>query len=352
MNSPTLSPKSQALLERVRDQPWDYSFYAFMRLLENAQPTHPRWGTANRPAQESIRLGQTPKLDFAPAELDQFSIRDGQAPKLSVRFFGLFGPHGPLPTFMTEHAQQRAQVADPTWSAFADVFHHRLLLLFYRAWAQAQPTVSLDRPESDRFADYIAALVGLADARLDAPEAQALPRSLLLYFSGHLMHRSRNPAGLENMAELYLGTPARLQEYVGGWLNIPPSQQSRLNQKPSREQALGQGLVLGRRVWDVQHRFRLHLGPMRWMQFIRLLPPQPALQQLGEMLKHYTQDALEWSLVLHLDAADVPTLQLSGRHQLGMTSWLAPAKRRLRPGIVTLSATPRPRRNAGRPASL
>ncbi|MBN9253008.1 MAG: type VI secretion system baseplate subunit TssG, partial [Mesorhizobium sp.] len=37
-----------------------------------------------------------------------------------------------------------------------------MMSLFYRSWADAQPTVQLDRPEEDRFQLYMGALVGLA----------------------------------------------------------------------------------------------------------------------------------------------------------------------------------------------
>ena len=64
------------------------------------------------------------------------------------RLFGLLGPNGPLPLHLTEYARERLRHAgDPTLSRFLDIFHHRFLALFYRAWAQAQPHVNRDRPE-------------------------------------------------------------------------------------------------------------------------------------------------------------------------------------------------------------
>ena len=53
---------------------------------------------------------------------------------------------------------------DPTLSRFLDVFNHRFLALFYRAWAQAQPYVNHDRPETDRFTTYVGAFFGMAHA--------------------------------------------------------------------------------------------------------------------------------------------------------------------------------------------
>lgn len=65
--------------------------------------------------------------DEGPARLEQF-------------FFGLGGPNGPLPLHLTEYMRERQRNhADPTSKRFLDVFHHRLLSLFYRAWAEARP---------------------------------------------------------------------------------------------------------------------------------------------------------------------------------------------------------------------
>ena len=72
-----------------------------------------------------------------------------------MRLFGLFGPNGPLPIHLTEYARERLQHGgDATLCRFLDVFHHRFLALFYKAWAQAQPHVNRDRPAQDRFVVY------------------------------------------------------------------------------------------------------------------------------------------------------------------------------------------------------
>src|SRR6185369_7881895 len=109
-------------------------------------------------------LGQEPDMAFAPAPLASFEPGEkGRPGRLQVRLFGLLGPNGPLPLHFTEYARERLRHAnDPTLSRFLDLFHHRLMTLFYRAWAQAQPHVSRDRPNDDRFAVYVGALFGLS----------------------------------------------------------------------------------------------------------------------------------------------------------------------------------------------
>ena len=56
-------------LQRIAAEPWRYDFFQAMRLIENQFPDQPRFGTARRPADEPIRLGQTADLSFAPSPL-------------------------------------------------------------------------------------------------------------------------------------------------------------------------------------------------------------------------------------------------------------------------------------------
>src|SRR5690606_28568086 len=117
------------------------------------------------------RLAQAPHRMFAPAEVKSFQSREGDPAVLEELSFGLFGPNGPLPLHLTEIAFQRArQLDDPTMSDFLNMLQHRLIGLFYRAWAEADPVTQMDRPETDRFRRYVGALLGLADA-VDEPSA-------------------------------------------------------------------------------------------------------------------------------------------------------------------------------------
>jgi type VI secretion system protein ImpH len=146
-----------AVLRDMAAAPHKYDFFHALRLIEALHPAKPRLGQARRPVDEPIRLGQAADLSFAASSISRIALADRSGrPRVEVRFFGLFGPNGPLPLHMTSYARERQlHHHDDTFARFADWFHHRLLLLFYRAWAQAQPTVSLDRPNEDRFADYV-----------------------------------------------------------------------------------------------------------------------------------------------------------------------------------------------------
>ena len=241
-----------ANLERA---PFEYDFYTAVRVFENLHPEKPRIGHAARPQDEPLRFAQEPAMTFAPAAISSFKAADRNGlPRLEQRFFGFLGPNGPLPLHLTEFARERLlHNADPTFIRFLDLFNHRFLALFYRAWAQAQPTTSFDRPREDRFADYVGSLIGIGAPTLHARDDAG--DHVKLYFAGWMSRQSRNADGLRSILQGYFQLPTRLENFVGHWMHLPESQRTRLGALNSGAQ-LGVGAVIGARVFDRQHKIR------------------------------------------------------------------------------------------------
>ncbi|MDQ2779496.1 MAG: type VI secretion system baseplate subunit TssG, partial [Pseudomonadota bacterium] len=295
------------------------------------RPEAPRTGHAQRPTQEALRLGQIPELDFAPAALASFQMRGDKPPKLGVRFFGLLGPQGAMPLHLTEYVRERLrQHGDPTLTHFLDLFHHRLLSLFYRAWAQSQPTVHQDRPADDRYTTWLMSAAGLPTGGTGS-----LPPAALAYQAGLLSARSRHPEALCKVLQQYFSVPVALQPHVGQWLPMAAGDQSRLGHAANRTErsslpmaTLGVAANAGRKVWDRQYKFRLHLGPLTMRQYLGFLPGGSGWRPLLDWVRLLAGPQLRWDLQLSLQPAEQPAPRL-GRHvRLGVTSWLGrPAAR-------------------------
>ncbi len=309
------------LLQQIESAPWRHDFYRTLRDLENAYPQYPRIGQARRPQDEPIRFGQDPSMTFAPAVFSALRPgKQGAPPRLIQQFFGLFGPNGPLPLHLTEFARQRIlHHRDGSFVRFADLLHHRLLTLFYRAWAQAQPTVSLDRPASDRFSSYVGSTVGMGMPELRQRDAAG--DHVRLYFAGFLSRQARSAEGLRSLLTGYFELPVRILEFVGHWLRLPPSDLTRIG-SGTAGCALGVGTVLGGRVWDRQHRIRVQFGPLSQSQLQSLLPGGRRLQRLVALMRHYLGFELDWDLQIIVDRREVPGAQLGGKAQLGWSSWI------------------------------
>lgn len=93
-------------LQRLAATPHAFDFNQVMRRLEALNRDRRRFGHSRRPAEDPIRLGQEPSVEFAPAMLAGWEEgQQGRPPRLLVHFFGLFGPDGPLPLHLTEYAR-------------------------------------------------------------------------------------------------------------------------------------------------------------------------------------------------------------------------------------------------------
>lgn len=300
---------------------YEFDFNGTMRRLEAKFRDRPRFGAAMRPADEPIRLGQEPSVAFAPAPMVGFvPPAEGQPGRLSVAFLGLFGPNGPLPLHLTEYARERMRHAgDRTFSAFADVFNHRMLLLFYRAWAQVEPTVWQDRPEESRFDDYVGSLMGLGLPALR--EREGIPDRAKLQYVGLLSNPVRSAEGLRAIIEDYFEVPAEIAEFQGEWLEVPVESRLELG-GASEVSSLGRTTLLGRRAFAVQHKFRVCLGPLTRQQLTRFLPGGASLPQLTTLVRGYAGDALAWDLQLRLRPDASCQVRLGGSERLAYNARL------------------------------
>lgn len=312
--------KSDELLEPLRQAPEKFEFFEALRRWEAAHPEQPRLGRSARVSQDPVRLGQAPSTSFAPVMLKEITPgKDGVPERIVGYFLGLFGPNGALPIHLTEYAHDRSyNHKDKTFVGFADIFHHRILSLFYRAWADAQPTVQADRPESDRFAAYIGALFGLGQPSVLG--ADALPDDAKRFFAGRLGSHARNPEGLAAWVSALFGVKAEVQEFRPSWMRL--GQDRLLLGLANSSSQLGLNAVVGAAVWGAQHQFRLILGPLKIRDFEEFLPGSLNLAKLVAAVRLYVGGEMYWDLQIIVSKGEVPKCSLASYGQLGWTSWL------------------------------
>jgi type VI secretion system protein ImpH len=316
MSSPDVST-----LAPLEARPHGFSLFAALRLLEQVHAERPRLGESRLAADDGVRLGQAPHLSFAPCDLASVSHAETGHMRLEQYGFGLFGPNGALPLHLTELAyERRRHQEDGTIVDFLNLFHHRLISLFYRAWADSEPAVSLDRPDSDRFRTYVGAFVGLAPA--SARDADAVPDFAKLSRAGRFSQQTRSADGLEALLADYFAVPLEIRPFSGAWLDIPRDLHSRLG-----EQRLGMSTTLGGSTWQCQHKFEIVIGPLEQVAFNNFLPGAPGLTELHALVRLYTNDEWAWQVRLLLRDADFPGMRLGEGNQLGWKSWLGARRR-------------------------
>jgi len=311
----------ERLYERLATRPYEFDLFQAMRQIEALHPDRPRLGDATRPVDEPIRFAQEPSLVFAPAAIAAFD-RTQPRPRLVQRVFGFLGPNGALPVHLTEYTRERQLYhGDATFGRFLDTLLHRFGLFFYRAWARAQPVVGLERLDDAPIVRHVGAFIGVASPAERGRDALGdFPK---LFFAGRLGRAVRDANGLEAWIALHFRVPVRVQQFSGHWLRLGIDERSRLMR--DGQPALGHGAVLGRSVWDVQHKFRIVVGPVGWERFTALLPGGKPLDQLQAMVRQYVGFEFAWDLRLILRRDDVPEWPLGRRPGVGLlgrTSWL------------------------------
>lgn len=312
-------------VNKLKQHPYRFELFEALRRLECAHPDRPRLGRSSRASDDPVRLGQEPTLSFAPSTIASFGpVKGYPAPRLATYYLGLFGPNGPLPVHLTDYVAGRERHAsDTTLRGFADVFHHRILSLFYRAWADSRPTVSFDRKESDRFASYVGSLLGVAMESLRGRDA--LPDLAKFHYVGAFACQSRHAEGLEAVLGDYFKLPVKIQQFVGQWLDVPQRSRWRLGSSPDTG-ALGLTTIVGARVWDCQQKFRAVFGPLKLQEYERLLPSSDSCARMAALVRTYVGDELNWEANLILERGEVPPLRLGGVSKLGWTTWLTTRK--------------------------
>ena len=315
----------EAWLAEVASAAYKFDFYQMLRRVASAHPQLPPLGEALRPKDEPVRVAQPAELDFPPASLHSLVLTTGAPPRLLQRLFGLLGPNGVLPLHLTEYARERAtHHADITLQRFLDMLTHRFALLFYRAWAEAQPTVSLDRPGNKATFNRLGALVGIGLPTLQ--DRDALPDASRLHFVGRLARQTRDAEGLLAWCRSEFDVPVAIEQWSGHWLQLAGDERSRLGRR--RGALLGRSTVLGGTVWDVQHKFRISMGPLRLEQYMRLLPGGADLARLQALVRSWVGIEFAWDLKLILKRDEVPKGKLGARQTpMGRALWLGRYRR-------------------------
>lgn len=318
-----------AFIAGVRETPHAHDLWQVLRVIDARQGARPLLGRALRPRDEPIRIGQEASLAFAPTQITGVGTHPVYGrPRISILGFGLFGPNGPLPIHLTEYARGRVREHDEALVHFCDILHHRFALLFYRAWADVQATVSLDRGTqgqqeagytSDAFSRYIASLVHLGDPALR--DRDTVPDHAKLFVAGHLVRQARNAEGLQKLLHLFFRTAVEVEQWVNHWLPLATEQRTRLGAGRPSEQ-LGVGAVAGAKVPDVQSKFRVRIGPLALRDYEQHLPGGRFFAQVLAWVRNYVGIELEWDVRLVLARNEVPRAALGGNSRLGWTTWM------------------------------
>ncbi|MER8482083.1 type VI secretion system baseplate subunit TssG [Mesorhizobium sp. M1322] len=322
-------------LDRVEELDDTFDFFELLRRLERRGGLFGYSGHADR---EPARLGQHVRLSFSAKDVVAFREAEDKTPgkigtpaRVTVANLGLMGPEGPMPLHLTRWVLDRLsqrwftgadarQTSDTTFVDFVNILQHRMIALYYRAWADAHPAVQVERAVGGRVRAMLEAMAGIGLPGTQNPDLDAVK----LRQAASLASQVDGPERLTLFLAEAFKVPVQIKEFVATWMTIPATLQTRLAQAYA---VLGRGATIGPRVFSRQSRIELRVGPLGYEEFKTFLPGGQRLKMFKQAVRDMVGESLDVDLRIVLAREAVPQPRI-GAVQLGRTTWIArPAER-------------------------
>jgi type VI secretion system protein ImpH len=316
---------NSTLYESLANDPCSFEFVQAVTLLQRLQDTMRPVGGFSNPAEEAVRFAANPRLGFPASEIQKLEIDGKQPPKMTVNFMGLTGPSGVLPHPYSEEILKRIRNKDYTLAAFFDVFNHRAISLFYRAWQKFHFPVTYASQNGGFFSQYLLDLVGLGTKGLRNRQTPDLDDEVLLHYVSLVAMQSGSAVALEQILSDYFEVPIEIQEFTGSWYPLDLPTQCEMTEDETVSRELGRGAVVGDAIWDRQGRVRIRIGPMNMESYKEFLPEGSAYSGLRAITRFFSNQCIDFEAQLVLERSQVSPIKLdfdsSQPARLGWLSW-------------------------------
>ena len=313
-----------SLKEQLFERANAFEFFQAVRLLHKLRPNREGVGRDADPAREAVRFRSDTSFVFPEGDIREITVGESGMPdEMVVKLIGIASPgsFGSLPTpYVEELRRQERTLKNPAMREFFDLFNHRLIALFYRAWERSRLPVLHDLGADNAFESALFATLGLLGPAFDA--RMPLDQTSLLSRAGLFAMAPAPASAIESIVTSLFGVSAHVVQFLPSWYPIDAGDRSRLGAANAR---LGVDLHLGEQVMLVQSRFRVAVGPVDRKRFLGLLPDGSEFAALSSVVRLAAGVEFDFDVQIVLAAAEVPETRLggdAGASQLGWTSWL------------------------------
>jgi type VI secretion system protein ImpH len=309
--SPVLAPLSP--IDRLKRDPARFDLDQAVAVTLRASGT-----PADQP--EALRLRSQARLAMPAGAVLQAKPEEGE---LTLGTFGLIGAGGVLPRHHTAMVATEQRKRSMALHAFLDMVARRSVGLFPKAGAKYRPTRN-PQPATDA----LSAAIGMGTGHLDG--RMRVDRQALLYHAGNLASRTRSTERLRAMLQAETGRKVEIEEFAGGYIRLPETEQTRMPKGRAAPQhcALGVSATAGAQVWDAQARFIIRFGPLTRAEFDALLPGTPSWQRITQLARLFVGQDTAFAVNLVLRKDDVPASQAGAGARLGWSTWTGTSRPR------------------------
>lgn len=322
---------------KLREEGFRFNFFKAVHLLELFSGGHTP-GTGLSPSQDPVHFSVKPGFSFPASDVQEIKANgNGSAPRMTVNFMGLIGPKGVLPDWYNAYAQNSNYKKDHAFTDFLDLFHHRLISLFYRAWKKYRLVENYRSDGSDAITAVLESLSGTGSQEKQAdPEFFDHAGKRLLYFCGLVSRTVPTGAAIETIISHAVGAPVSVEQFVERTIEIHRQDRTRLGR---RNATLKKDALCGGKVRDAGSYFRIHIGPLSWKQYLAFAPGSRNLDKVRQLVTYLAGIEYEFDMRLTIRGQEIPGLKLGAGARGPMLGRTATLRRPHRPHRRDISVT-------------
>lgn len=287
-----------------------FNFFKAVHLLEGYSQDK-QIGKLLSPKKDAVRFRVEPGFSFPASDIQ--ALQNGHAhpkPVMTVNFMGLIGPNGVLPQWYNAYAQERNHGNDFSMTDFMDMFHHRLISLFYRAWKKYRLAENYSKEGTDPITKTLSRFVGMGEEEEKADsEFAGSAKRRLIYFTGLASRSVPTTFAIETVIANATGVPVNVEQFVERMIPIHDEDKTCLGRANG---TLKKNALCGSRFRDVSSFFWVELGPMPWKKYMAFQPRSRNLEMVKKLIAYISGIEYEFKIRLILKGPDIPSMQLGG----------------------------------------
>ncbi|WP_105102821.1 type VI secretion system baseplate subunit TssG [Microbulbifer pacificus] len=332
--------QSLSVIQQLQEAPYRFEFFQAVRTLERsvllrAPSSHDvadkvQFATeplacGAPPGRELLRFHAQSSLSFVAADVLGLTSRNHATKNqwsMEIGFGGLIGSQGVMPYYLTEVVHRELKEKNAALKDFLDIFHHRNISLFYRAWHKYQLPVNYESArlrntrDLDAFSQALASIAGLgtSEMRYRLP----VPDDALYGMAGHLGRQQCSAAALASMIRQYFGLQVSIEQFQGRWDELPQDVLTRLPGPDAPlgvNNHLGVDTILGTHCFQAQNKFRVVIEPMAYDDHMTIAPGSEKLEALKSFVQLSAGIEMDFEISVSLFTGQVAPVQLAADNE-------------------------------------
>lgn len=299
-------------IQALIDNPSEHDFYKAVFVLQQQlvsdKSKYNKVGYDSLPKSELVRFKADQHLGFPGQSISKIKVKDNidkdkTAVEMYVSFMGLTGISGALPQHYSELVLERLKLKDTGMRDFYDLFNHRLISLFYRAWEKYRFSVNYQN-NSNSSPDSFTSVLG----KLSGEHA------IKQYYAGIFNKKIRTIDGLTLILKDFTQCDVSIKQFQGRWQKLSTMDQTRLGGRKSPEgqfAAFGIDATIGSKVWDINSAIAIVIKPTANTEIHTFLPGQETSRMLKSLITSYLGVAIKFKVHLEIETRQIPMARLS-----------------------------------------